>query len=145
MAIRVRGLAGAYVKVPGLKKDTGSWAICHGVFNPVICVDATLPITAGYNALVYHEYYHAIRRHKLKELALLFFAPLVVGLIAWAFYRRYIEYAADRFAYKMYGDTEYRSFLYLHKEPSGWWAKFKYGATRKARYERVTGKAWVVT
>lgn len=137
--VRTKGLTGAWVKVPGLRNRTGAWAVCHGIFSPVVCIDATLPITNGFNALVAHESYHAERRHKLKELALILLAPTIVALVVWVFFKRNIETAADKFAFKMFGDREYRAFLYLHSNPSSWWARWKYGATREARYKRVTG------
>lgn len=138
--VQTRGLAGAMVKVPGLRHKTGAWAICHGIFSPVILVDASVPIERGYNALVVHESFHARERHKLKEILILLATPALVGFYFWFRFRRNIETAADKYAYAMFGDREYRAFLYLHKEPSSWWGRWIYGATHAERYMRCTGK-----
>lgn len=135
-------IPGAAVIFPGLKKRTGSWAICHGVWCPVILIDPLCPQGQGYNALVAHEAFHARMRHKAKEIFLLTFAWTGVFFILWALFRRRIERTADQEALRVFGDREFRAFLALHKAPSSWWGRFKYGATLEARYKRATGRDW---
>lgn len=146
----ITGLRGCTIKHPGLKKRTGAWAICVGLLNPVILLDKDCPVLPGYNALVSHEVYHALKRHKLKEVLLFFTFVTVIGVIFYALYKRRIERTADQYAYRLYtnfkkngdveDDREYRAFLYLHAAPLSWWGRWKFGATREDRYKRCTGK-----
>lgn len=133
---------GAVFISPGLHRDTGAWAICVGAINPVIYIDPQCPTNSGYNALVTHEVYHARMRHKLKEMFLWVLWPTVIGLGLWALYRRRMERTADFEALRVFGDKEYRAFLAMHKSPSSWWGRWKYGATIEQRYKRATGRDW---
>ena len=144
-AIRIRGLAGTVVRRRNLRRETNCWAVCHGIFNPVLFVDEACPVTPGFNAMICHETFHAMKRHKLKEvLLLLFLGWTVFGLYLWACFRRQVETDADRYALSLFADGEYRAFLSLHANPTSWWGRWKYGATRQARYKRATGRDWTV-
>lgn len=92
--------------------------------------------------MIGHECYHAKKRHKLKEIFLWCLFPTVVGFFLWAAFRRRIERTADYEALRIFGDKEYRAFLAMHKAPSSWWGRFKYGATIEARYKRATRREW---
>ena len=136
-------IAGATIIFPGLKKRSGSWMVCHGVFSPVLLVDPQTPTTHGYSAMVAHEAYHARKRHKMKEISLWFLWPTVLGYFLWARFRRRIERTADQEALRVFGDEEFRAFLALHKAPSSRWGRYFYGATTEERYKRATGREWV--
>lgn len=134
--------AGCVVRFPGLRKRTGAWAICHGILWPVLLVDTQCPTSTGHNSLIGHEAYHAKKRHKLKEIFLWILWPTVLGFFAWALFRRRIERTADEEALRIFGDEDFRAFLAMHKPPSSWWGRFKYGATIEARYKRATRREW---
>lgn len=140
-AVRIQGIAGAVVRKRGLRAATKCWAVCHGVFNPILFVDEECPVTPGFNAMICHETFHAMKRHKLKEILLLLLLGWTgFGVYLWACYRRQVETDADRYALSLFADGEFRAMLSLHAVPTSWWGRWKYGATRSARYKRATGR-----
>ncbi len=127
--------AGTAIMRPGLHKHTGAWAICHGLINPVIIVDPQTPIEGGHNALIAHEAYHAQRRHRLKQIATL--CVPVLGWLAYPLLCARHEVLADAAALSTFGNQEFMAFLHLHKEPTTWWGRFKYGYSRAIRMNRA--------
>lgn len=136
--------AGLAYMTPGLYNRTGAWAICHGLFMPRIYVDPQTPSRGGHNALVAHEACHAKQRHRLRQLLWLFVPAL--GWLIYPFSCRKHEAQADAAALQMFGHQEFHAFLTLHKNPTTWWGKFKYGATKEERKERAMraamGRTW---
>lgn len=127
--------AGTAIMRPGLHKATGLWAICYGLWNPVIFVDPQTPTIGGFNALIAHEAYHAANRHRLKQLVCLF-----VPIIGWALYPLLCprhETLADAMALDLFDYREFMAFLHLHKKPTSWWGRWKYGRTREERFRRA--------
>lgn len=128
-------IAGAVITKPGLHKHTGSWAIAYGLVSPVVIVDPQTPTNAGFNALVMHEVEHCRARHKLVQILIL--SLPVLGWILYPFVVRRHELLADAAAYEAFGPKEFRAFLELHKHPTTWWGRWKYGHVKSFRFART--------
>lgn len=155
---------GACVPSPGLHKATGTYALCYGTFAPVVLVDPLVRTKPGEQALVAHEYCHAIERHGLRynisrfavwlHASVGIFCCFAFGWISgatvlgfgamWAiaipFLLRDCEKRADEWALFHTTPAEFVSFMYLHPHPKGRWARWLYGKSIDDRIRRVLSK-----
>ena len=121
------------ILVPGLHKRTGLWGYCASLnpFKPRIYFDPMVDHEPGGNALMYHEWAHAIGRHALVGIIL-----LLCGVLPYVWWRRQAEVIADRFAFKHYPE-EFFAFCLMHRHPTALWGKWLYGRTVEERYDRA--------
>lgn len=122
------------VKAPGLKRRTGSWTVCKGVFRPVIFIDPQTPTTQEANFMVQHEVAHAEGRHALFGILLLF---SVIGVPFYLHYRRWCEILADRSATRVFGKTTMMIYCRMRKHPTSRWGRFLYGNSAEDRIKRT--------
>ena len=119
--------------VPGLKKRTGYWAVCIGLFRPKVCVDPCVDREKGANSLVIHEWLHAREKHAL--------LCIIVGIITlgtcYMAMRRACEVKADAFALQTFGMDDFKAFVHMHPHPKTKTGRYLYGKTPEERIART--------
>lgn len=122
-----------FVAVPGLRKQTGLWAYCAGVFDRRVVRDPLCETVRGGNALIIHEYTHAFEWHALKGIIIL---VLSLGVL-YPWWRRRCERRADATALWCTSEREFVSFVHMHPQPKTWWGEWLYEPTHAKRIDRA--------
>lgn len=124
--------------LPGLYKNTGLYAVAHGILRPRVLVDRTGEHLPGFEALMFHEALHVHERHAL--VGFLFLLVPVVGWGLWVWWRRAQEIRADLFALRAAGSRDFYAFVAMHPHPRGRFWRWCYGATAAARFNRTVAR-----